>query len=305
MSQKKTSYDSFYLFRDVMRNGSFQKAAVETGQSVASISKKIAQMESELRFSLFEKGSNGMAPTAAGLFLYDKLDSILWNLDSVLQQARTIPAEDSMRMNIGISDTLPSSCYRNLIMLFAKTYPEISITLSSPPWKEMNTRLVDGRMDAAISYSVGLTGDPRLTRKPLTRSKPHLYYSDQILGSRSGDVSLEAFRDCTFICLDTDVAAMNMLRGLPFEPNKVLFADSLKTLFLYVTAGLACTVLGPAQTLKDMEGVCFLELSHMDYNMGIDLIWEKSCSNPALSLLIDCAERTYQPIERGDMNDPI
>ena len=89
MSQNKTSYDFFYLFRDVMRSGSYQKAARDSGCTVSAISQKISQMEKELGIDLFEEGSDGMAPTAAGLFLYDKLDTVLWNLDSIVQQARS------------------------------------------------------------------------------------------------------------------------------------------------------------------------------------------------------------------------
>ncbi len=303
--RKKTSYDFLYLFRDVMRCGSFQKAAREADCTPASISRKIAQMESELGITLFEKGSGGMAPTAAGLYLYDKLDSILWNLDAMLQEARNIPPETSMKLELGITDMISGSFYGQLIRSFTQSYPDVQLVLSAPAWPEMRRRLIDGRMDAALTYSIGFANEPRLIRKPIFRAKPCIYYSRLMPVGDTVQTGLEAFRECAFICLDTDVAAMNMLRDLPFEPRKVLFADSLKSLYLYVNAGLACTVLGPAQQLHETEGIERFELSDAAYTIGIDIVWEKSVSNPAVSLLADCAERVFPPVRKGDLYEPI
>ena len=304
MSQNKTSYDFFYLFRDVMRSGSYQKAARDSGCTVSAISQKISQMEKELGIDLFEEGSDGMAPTAAGLFLYDKLDTVLWNLDSIVQQARSIPSENSMTLNLGISEMLPGSVYRPLLQHFIRNYPHVKLTLSSPPWRELTRRLIDGRMDAALSFSIALANEPRLTKKPLTRSKPCIYYNEQLPVENPENISINSFRNCDFVCLNTDVAAMDMLRDLPFEPDRVIFTDSLKDLYLFVNAGLACTVLGPDQQLAETAGISFFSLSDMPYSMGIDLFLEKSNDNPAVSLLTDCADKVYEPVRRGDLNGP-
>lgn len=292
MYQKKTSYDFFYLFRDIMRSGSYQKAAKDIGCTVNSLAKKIEQMENDLGVKLFMQKSDGTTPTAAGLFLYDKLDSVLWDLDSVLQQTRSIPSENSLKLNLGISETLPSSAYRQLVHHFVKSYPEIEVTLSAPSWREMHRSLIDGRMDAALVYSIGLFDEPRLARKPLLRSKPCIYYSELMPVDHPEKISINSFRNCTFVCLNTDVAPMNMLKDLPFDPMQVIFADSLKALYLYVNAGLACTVLGPSQQFTESSSIRSFELSEIEYVMGVDLIWEKSSVNPAMNLLINCAEKT-------------
>lgn len=301
MYNKKTSYDFLYLFRDVMRCGSFQKAAKEAGCTAASVGKKMAQMEAELDIILFEQGSNGMNPTAAGLFLYDKLDSVLWNLDSMLQQAKNIPAEDSMKLNIAISDMLCGSSYRQLIQNFTKSHPDVEFTLSAPTPSDMRRKLIDGRMDVALTYSVGLMDEPRMERMPLYRTKPYVYYNKHMEIGDPNEMGLEAFRACPFVCLNTDVAAMNVLRDLPFEPKKVYFVDSLKSLYLYVNAGLACCVLGASQQLSEAVDIGTFELTDVNNTMGIDLIWEKSNTNPAIRLLKDCAEKTFRlPSEEPD-----
>ena len=296
--QKKASYDLFYLYRDVMRSGSFQKAAKDMGSTAAAISKKMTQLENEIGIQLFEPGSSGMVPTAAGLYFYDKLDGVLWNLDSVIQQAKNIPDDKDLHLNLGISETLPGGSYRQLIRCFMENHPDVDLTISAPHWREMGRRLIDGRMDAALTYSIGLTDEPRLARKPLVRSQPRIYFHEEMQIFHPEDLSLDSFRDSTFICLDTDVAAMNMLRDLPYDPSKVIFTENLKTLIVYVNAGIACTILGPAQQLAETEGIRSFVLENMDYSMGIDLMWEKSNANPAISLLIDCIDKVYPPIKK-------
>lgn len=303
MYHKKTSYDFLYLFRDIMRCGSFQKAAKEAGCTTASISKKIVQMESELDITLFEPGSRGMIPTAAGLYLYDKLDTVLWNLDAMLQQAKNIPPESSMNLNLGITDMISGNFYRQLIRNFTQNHPDVKLVLSALSWPDRR-RLIDGRMDAALTYSIGLANEPRLTRKPIFRAKPCIYYHKQMSVGNVDMISVESFRNATFICLNTDVAAMNMLRDLPFEPRKVIFAEDLRSLYLYVNVGLACTVLGPSQQLSETADIAYFELSDVEYTMGIDIVWEKSNANPAVRLLADCAEKVFQPIKNGDFYEP-
>ena len=303
MYQGKTSYDSLYLFRDIMRCGSYQKAAKKLNCTPASIGKKIAQMESELEVVLFEKGSNGMVPTAAGLFLYDRLDTVLWNLEAMLQQAKNIPSEDSMKLSMGISDSISGRYYRQLIMDFTKNHPDVEFTLSAPSTSELRRKLIDGRMDIALTYSVGLADEPRLNRIPLFRSSPYIYYNTHMSVEDLDAHGVTAFRNCTFICLNTDVAATNVMRALPFEPKNVYFADSLKSLYLYVNAGLACAILGPSQQLSEAADIALFELPNVEYATGIDIIWEKSNSNPAIRLMLDCVEKSFKAINEGDFSE--
>ena len=295
--KEKTSFDLFYLFRSIMRSGSFQKAAKEDGSTASSVSRKMTQLENELGIELFIKGSDGMTPTAAGLFLYDKIDAVLWNVDAILQQARNIPKESSMKLNLGISETLPGSVYRPLVQCFTQSHPDIHLTLSSPSWRDMSRRLVEGTMDAALTYSIGLQGEVRLARKTLVSSGACIFYSDQMPLETPEEITVQSFRSCTFVCLDTDVAPMDMLKGLPFKPPRVIFAENLKTLFLYVNAGLACTILSPFQQIMENENILAYFLSDSRYAMGIDLTWEKSNDNPAIPLLLDCAEKVFSTTE--------
>ena len=298
MYNKQPSYEYLYLFRDVMRCGSFQKLARECDTTPASIGKKIARLESELGVPLFESGSNGMVPTAAGLYLYDRLDPVLWNLDSTIHQAKNIPAENSMKIDIGISEMISGTVYRSFMLTFARTYPDISFSLSTLNYSDMLRRLIEGRTDIAVTFSLGLINEPRLERMPLLRSKPGIYYSNEMDVGSVDELGINAFRESTFVCLNTDVATVDLMRDLPYEPKRIIFAENLKSLMLYVNAGLGCAIFSPYQQLFGTEGISFFELSDANYYLGVDLIWEKSNTNPAVRLLTRCAELSYPTIEQ-------
>ena len=88
---------------------------------------------------------------------------------------------------------------------------------------------------------------------------------------------------------------MNVLRVLPFEPERVIFADTLKTIYLYVNAGLACAIMGPSQQMSEFSDIVMYELPDSESDRGVDLVWEKSNMNPAIRLMVDCAEKIYKP----------
>lgn len=304
MYKLKTSYDSLYLFRDTMRFGSFQKAAEEHGTTQASIAKQIAKMEEALGMVLFEPAGGGSVPTAAGLFLYDKLDVFLWDLDTIIQKAKNIPSENTMKLMLGISDMVSAGSYRPLLQFFFRNHPQVELTLVSSSPSDMRRKLVEGGLDAGITFSLGFPNDPGLDRKRLFRSAPSIYYHKDMIAARGAEVGVDSFRDCTFICLDSDVASINVIKDLPFEPKRVIFADSLRSLQLYVNAGLACAILSAAQMLHDMADICALPFSGANYTAGADIVWEKSNKNPAIWLLLDCAEKVFPQINAEDIRDP-
>jgi len=293
MYMNKPGFDSFYLFRDVMQCGSFAAAAAAAGSTPTAVAKGIARLESEIGSELFYPESGGTSPTAVGLFLYDKLDNLLWNLEAMLQQARAIPPEKGMKLVLGISDMMAVGCYKDLLQTFIHCHPEVNLVLESLNWQDVRRALTEGNIDAVVSYSLLYPNDPIFDRKALSRAKPCIYYSEQLLKASPERLSLESFRNCPFVCLNTEVAVMDMLKDLPFEPCKVYFVENLKSQQLYVAAGLACAVQSHSLLTAEIEGVHFFELVDADFVVGADIVWDKLNRNPAVSLLASCAEKVF------------
>ncbi len=293
MFTKKTDFDNFYCFQNVMRCGSFKKASEEMQCTIAQIKKVITQIEEDLQVVLFEPESEGKLPTAAGLFLYDKLDGVLQNLETTIIQTKSIPEGKALKLNIAISDMVSGSVYRDLIRQFAKDYPEVQLTLSAPFWSDMRRKLIDGSLDIGLTYTGGLDDEPLLSRKTLFRSHPVIVYSRDLFDKKEEDLTIDDFRSQTFACFEKESVISSLYEILQFEPKKILLVDSLKTMQLYVQSGLACAVIGPAQQMNETEGIGRLEIQNTKTTMGADLIWEDSNQNPARRLFFDCADKVF------------
>ena len=301
MNQTMPELESLYLFRDVMQYGSFYAAAAATGGTAASLAKGIAKLEAKIGVPLFSPGSGGTTPTAGGLHLYDKLDSLFWNLETLIQQTRSIPEENSLKLVLGISDMIASAGYRDLLQAFAKNYPDVSLILKSLSWTDVRRSLAEGNIDAVLSYSVLYPRDPNLARKELTWSKPCIYYSEELIPVQPENLTIESFRNCPFVYLNSDVAVEDILKDLPFRPASICFVENLKTLQLYVSAGLACAMQGPSLQMAEIEGIRSFRVESVNYTMGADLVWDKSNRNPALPLLVHCAEKLFPALS----HDPL
>lgn len=300
----KAGFDSFYIFQSVMRYGSFTGAAAAEGTTTENVAEEINRLESVLDMALFNPGSGGTVPTAGGLFLYDKLDNLLWNLEAILQQAKAIPPEDNMKLVLGISETMASSFYRKLIREFTKNHPTVELVLKSF-WTDLHRSLTEGKFDVALTFSIAYPEGTTLVRQPLTREKPVILYSDKLVPDAPEAVSIDSFCGRPFVCLNTDLAAMDMLKGLPFKPSRVIFTENLKTLQLYVVSGLACTVLSNSQQMAEVEGVHAFENTFVDYTMGTDIVWDRNNRNPAIAILASCAAKVFPPVAAEDFRDPV
>ena len=288
-------FDLYYLFRDVMQQGSFARVAAMTEKTPEAIAESIALLETEIGTRLFAPESGGTIPTAGGIYLYDRLDNLLWDMEAVIQQTRAIPPENSMKLVLGISDMIAGSNYKELVRTFSEKHPNIELVLRSLAWTDVRRALIEGQVDAVISYSVLYQWDPVFRRMELTRTKPCIYYSEQILPQGPENATLDSFRDLPFVCLKTDVAVESMLKDLPFKPDRVIFVENLMTLQLYVVTGLACALQGPSLQIAEHSGICSFPCSHVDYTVGADIVWDRSNRNPAVSLLTDCAEKVFFP----------
>lgn len=293
IENKAISLDSFNFLKKVVRSGSYKRAAAAIGCSVANVKKNIFQLEEKLKFKIFVPESEGKTLTAAGLFLYDNLESIFSSLEVSIVQAQNIPEEKSLSLSIAVSEMIAANSYGELLKRFSKEHPEIHLTLSSLHWLDLRRKLVDGSLDLAITFSEGLTEEPLFIRKPVFRSSPCIVYHNDLFPKDKNPESLDDFRDCTFVSYDKNIMIMQLESFLNFKPKKTILVDSLKSLQLYVKSGLACAVVGPAQQLMNDADISKYMLRDTGSTTGADLIWDGNNNNPAKTLFLECADRVY------------
>lgn len=77
MNSRIPNFRHLRVFREVARNRSISLAATQVHLSQPAITQAIAKLEDQLGVLLFERRSDGMIPTAAGVLFFDRVDRAL------------------------------------------------------------------------------------------------------------------------------------------------------------------------------------------------------------------------------------
>lgn len=150
---------NYDLFVQIVESGSISAAARAQGLSVASVSKRLAQLEARLEVRLVHRTTRRLAPTLAGKDLYDTLQPLRATLAAAEDRitGRHILVGGPLRL------TAPTSFGRMHVVpnlpAFLAQYPDVDLTIDL---SDEFADLLDGRYDLAIrigaQIGAGLVG---------------------------------------------------------------------------------------------------------------------------------------------------
>ena len=118
-------------FNLVARHGGFGRAARATGRPKATLSRRVAELESSLESRLFERGARALKLTQEGRALYERTGALLTELDEVA--AAIASGGDKPRGRLRISAPLLFSqiAMGKLAAEFAVKYPEVRLEVTT------------------------------------------------------------------------------------------------------------------------------------------------------------------------------
>jgi DNA-binding transcriptional LysR family regulator len=137
------------------RNGSFSAAAHEFNVRQPIISKRIKEVEDELRVTLFGRSTAGARLTPAGEAFVVDARRIIEEFDRLAERATASGAGKLGRIVVGLYKSLSQGALRTFINDFRERYPDIDLELLEVPFAEIIAGLHSGRLDAAF-----IPGDP-------------------------------------------------------------------------------------------------------------------------------------------------
>lgn len=135
------------LFVAVMEEGSFAAAAQRMGMSAGQASKLISALEAELGVRLLNRTTRALAPTEVGQAYYDRIRSILDDLDTLDAEVQDRAATPRGRLRLTAPLTFGTLRLVPALNDFAARYPDIELDVS---FTDRMVNLVDEGFDAAI-----------------------------------------------------------------------------------------------------------------------------------------------------------
>lgn len=148
------------MFISVVQAGSFSRASEKSGIPLATLSRKIAELEKSLKIQLLDRAKVGVKPTAMGQQLYEQVHLSLDNLAQVEQLFSQSQSH--------LSGKLRLACFSGFTLLFdwvdefMQRYPDVQIHC------EVGDRIVDMIEDGIdIAFRMGELHTENMIVRPL------------------------------------------------------------------------------------------------------------------------------------------
>ena len=242
---------SYQVFKNVAEQGSFRKAADLLGLTPSAISHAISSLESELGFSVLNRGKNGVTLTNYGERLLPYVNAVL-NSDESLQQA--IAEFNGLKqgtIKIGCFSSVCTNWMPALMHGFHSVYPSIDMEVFQGTYDDVAYWIKNGVVDIGF-LSMSSAGDipiEALYKDPLLCIVP----KGMDISSDGKKVTVDELRDCRFVTQreSTDADIQNFLRENHLNvQSHYHVVDDLSTIAMVANGFGICLM--PELVMKDI-----------------------------------------------------
>lgn len=140
----------YMAFVKTVDYGSFTKAAEKLNYSQSGISRMINDLEKEWRVTLLERGRAGVRLTSDGLKLLPFAQSVCNEYQNLQAQVNELNGLQSGLIRIGTFSSVATHWLPNIIKAFQKDYPNIDYELLLGDYTEIESWILDGRIDCGF-----------------------------------------------------------------------------------------------------------------------------------------------------------
>jgi DNA-binding transcriptional LysR family regulator len=118
-------------FTLVARHGGFGRAARAAGRPKATLSRRVADLESSLDLRLFERGGRALKLTEEGRALFERTASLLTDLDETAAAIASGGHKPKGRLRVSAPLLFSQTAMGKLAAGFALKYPEVSLEVTT------------------------------------------------------------------------------------------------------------------------------------------------------------------------------
>lgn len=162
MKLGEPTLDQLRIFLAVEEDGSFGGAARRMGRAISAISYGIAQMETQLGVTLFEReGSRKPVLTDAGKGLLAEARSIADASDALLAKTRSLHAGLESDVSLVLDVMVPGDVTAIVLREFRRMFPTVALKLNIEALGAVTGCLLDGDAQLAVAGPV-VEADPSL-----------------------------------------------------------------------------------------------------------------------------------------------
>ncbi|MES2596464.1 MAG: LysR family transcriptional regulator [Verrucomicrobiota bacterium] len=151
MTDPHLNYHHLRLFWEVARAGSLRSAASRLHLSQPTISAQIKALEGSLGQQLFDRTGRGLKLTEQGRHVMECAAEIFSLGTEMVRGLHGFESTRHLRLNIGITDSLPKLVAWRLIRPAMKALPHLQLSCAEGHSQDLVGQLASGRLDVVLS----------------------------------------------------------------------------------------------------------------------------------------------------------
>lgn len=243
----------YLVFRTVIDQGTFNKAAQVLNVTPSAISHSVNQLETELGFPVFVRSRNGVKLTPDGEKVLPLIQEIINDQSRLEQVAQQIQGLDTGLIRIGAFSSACINWLPPLIQNFAKNYPQVKISVRQAGFSEITQAVKSGQLD------LGLTMLPEneqgISCEKILEDEIYCIAPKNFQVKNGHSVSEEDLVNYNFILQqsDYDLDTKAALDHYSIKSTAIQFSIDDQSIVAMVEAGLGLGIL-PALALQKMHG---------------------------------------------------
>lgn len=137
-------------FTCLFEEGSVTRAARRLGIVQPALSMQISKLEQEIGQKLFERSTQGMVPTTAGLQMYRLFQPVLQDFSHAQEQMLRADDELSGHIRIGMIGSIAQGVLADALTDFSKLNPKVTVSVTEGYSNLLVDWVAGGQIEAAI-----------------------------------------------------------------------------------------------------------------------------------------------------------
>ena len=134
----------------VAEEGNLSRAATRLHLSQPALSRRIRELEKDLRFSLFERVGRGIRLTGEGRGFLAQCRDLLAHADAVEERAKAFASGEGGVLRAGASPQMLECLFPDLLVRYRARYPLVEVELVEGTSGDLETRIERGEIDFAV-----------------------------------------------------------------------------------------------------------------------------------------------------------
>ena len=285
-------------FLAVAEEGQFTRAASRLHIAQPPLSRRIKELETVLRASLFDRTTRHVRLTLAGRIFLEKVQVTMQALNLAMAAVRQAEQGIIGSLRVGYTGIASDSILPRLIHEFRTLHPKVGLDILGPfTAGELALSLLNEEIDAAVCFLP--PPNKRLESRTLIVTELVLVLSDRHPLARARRVSLRDVAEESFVTYPANegfslrAAVDAVCARAGFRPRVVRESRWSRTLLCLVAADVGVAIVPKEQQKHGMEGVNFHSLHPAQLPLHQGVVWRKGDTNPLVANLVAVAERSF------------